>query len=117
MCAGTEIEACLALGFTGRNLKRAKLYGTALLRLGGNGEISGTVDYALPQAWASALAGHPATIDGFIDMSRRVNDAYTVVLIERNVKQALAMHVAQQIALFDHVDFLATKATPGITVT
>lgn len=98
-------------------MKLARLYGAALLRLGGNGEISGTSDYALPQAWASALVAHPASIDGFIYMSRRVNDAFAVVLIERDARHSLAMQMAQNVALFDHVDYLAAKAALGVTVT
>ena len=47
--SGTEIDACYSLSFTGKELKLAKLYGAALLRLGGNGEISGTGYYTLPQ--------------------------------------------------------------------
>jgi hypothetical protein len=113
---GAEIDACFALSFTGRELKLAKLYGAALLRLGGNGELSGTGDYTLPQAWASALVAHPSGIDGFIYMSRRVNDAPAVVLIERDAQQPLAMQLAQDVALFDHIDYLDTIATLGVTL-
>jgi hypothetical protein len=42
----TEVSSRFALSFKalrkGTTLKLAKLYGTALLRLGGNGELSGT---------------------------------------------------------------------------
>jgi hypothetical protein len=63
---GTEIDACFALSFSGKDLKLAKLYGAALLRLGGNGEISGTGDYTVPQAWASAIVAYLADSDEFI---------------------------------------------------
>jgi hypothetical protein len=105
---------CFALSFSGKDLKLAKLYGAALLRLGGNGEISGTGDYTVPQAWASALVAHPANIDGFIDMSRRVNDAFAVVLFERDAKQPADMRLDQNVALFDHVDYLVAKATLAV---
>ncbi len=114
--SGAEIDTCFAPSFAGADLRLAKLYGTSLLRLGGNGEISGTGDYALPQAWASALVAHPARIDGFIYMSRRVNDAFAVVLIERDATHPLNVQMAQDAALFDHVDYLAAKAALGVTV-
>jgi len=87
-----------------------------LLRLGGNGEISGTGDYTVPQAWASALVAHPANIDGFIYMSRRVNDAFAVVLFERDARQPLSIRLAQNVALFDHVDYLVAKAALAVTL-
>jgi len=114
---GTEIDACYALSFTGNDLRLAKLYGAALLRLGGNGELSGTGDYALPQAWASALVAHPAQIDGFIYMSRRVNDARAVVLFERNDSVPLRIQLDQDVALFDHVHYLVAKTTLAVTLT
>jgi hypothetical protein len=113
---GSEIDACFALSFSGKDLKLAKLYGAALLRLGGNGEISGTGDYTVPQAWASALVAHPANIDGFIDMSRRVNDAFAVVLFERDAMQPAYMRLDQNVALFDHVDYLVAKAALAVTL-
>ena len=113
---GAEIDACFALSFAGKDLKLARLYGAALLRLGGNGEISGTGDYTVPQAWASALVAHPANIDGFIYMSRRVNDAFAVVLFERDARQPLSIRLAQNVALFDHVDYLVAKATLAMTL-
>jgi hypothetical protein len=113
---GTEISACFALSFSGKDLKLAKVYGAALLRLGGNGEISGTGDYTVPQAWASALVAHPANIDGFIYMTRRVNDAFAVVLFERDAKQPPAIRLAHNVLLFDHVDYLVAKATLAVTL-
>ena len=114
-CASQPPLLPLALVFRGP-LKLARLYGAALLRLGGNGEISGTGDYTVPQAWASALVAHPANIDGFIYMSRRVNDAFAVVLFERDARQPPAIRLAQNVALFDHVDYLVAKAALAVTL-
>jgi hypothetical protein len=114
---GAEIDACYALSFAGQDLKLAKLYGAALLRRGGHGEISGTGDYTAPQGWASALVGHPANIDGFIYMSRRVNDAFAVVLFERDGVQPSGIRLAQHIALFDHIDYFVAKTTLAATLT
>lgn len=50
-------------------------------------------------------------------MSLRVNDAFAVVLIERDATQPLAMQMAEDVALFDHVDYVAAKAALGVTVT
>lgn len=88
----SEVTCRFALSFKavkkGAKLRLAKMYGTALLRLGGNGELSGTPDYTLPQAWAAALVAHPERIDGFLYMSRRINDALAVVLFERISRSA-----------------------------
>ena len=112
----TEISSRFALGFTGRPLKLAKLYGTPLLRLGGNGEISGTPDYALPQAWAGALVAHPEGIDGVLYMSRRVNDSLAVVLFERDPAHTPSMRMGRAVPLHHHPDYLATLAALCVTV-
>jgi hypothetical protein len=57
-CGGFDVPACelecrFALRFAcARPLKLANLTGTALLLAGGNGELSGTSDYALTQQWS-----------------------------------------------------------------
>ena len=52
----------------------ADLTGIALKRLGGTGAISTILPYELPQAWAKAVYGHPAQVDGIYYMSRHLND-------------------------------------------
>jgi hypothetical protein len=47
-------------------------------------------------------------------MSRRVNDAFAVVLFERDAKQPADMRLDQNAALFDHVDYLVAKATLAV---
>jgi hypothetical protein len=92
----TEVSFRFALRLKGKDLMLAKLYGTPLLRLGENGELSGASDYAIPQAWAGALVLHPKRIDGFIYISRRINDSLAVVLFERDPAKPLAIGLARQ---------------------
>ena len=117
----TEVSSRFALRFEasrkGTTLKLAKLYGTALLRLGGNGELSGTPDYTLPQAWAAALVAHPEKIDGFIYMSRRVNDSLAVVLLQREPAKPLGIRMDQAVPLHHHPDYLAIEKDLGVTLT
>lgn len=61
----------------------ADLTGIALKRLGGTGAISTILPYELPQAWAKAVYGHPAQVDGIYYMSRHLNDRPAVVLFSR----------------------------------
>lgn len=117
----TEVSSRFALSFKAARkaatLKLANLYGTALLRLGGNGELSGTPHYALPQAWAAALVMHPEKVDGFIYMSRRVNDSLAVLLFERNPSQRLPIRIDRSVPLHHHPDYLASEKDLGVTLT
>ena len=117
----TEVSSRFALSFNaprkGTTLKLAKLYGTALLRLGGNGELSGTPDYTLPQVWAAALMAHPDKIDGFIYVSRRVNDSLAVVLLQRDPAKFLGIQMDQAVPLHHHPDYLASERALGVTLT
>ncbi|MET0964219.1 MAG: RES family NAD+ phosphorylase [Noviherbaspirillum sp.] len=116
----TEVSSRFALSFKApresATLKLAKLYGTALLRLGGNGELSGTPDYTLPQAWAAALVAHSAKIDGLIYMSRRVNDSFAVVLFERDPVNRLQIRIDQTVPLHHHPEYLAAARDLGVTL-
>lgn len=107
-----EVTTRFALSFKGpKALNVAVLCGAPLLTLGGHGEISGTSDYTVPQAWASALAGHPANVDGFIYMSRRFTDQPAVVLFERMPgKPPAGITRDQAVALVKHVDYAQTIA-------
>ena len=117
----SEVSSRFALSFKslrkGTTLKLAKLYGTALLRLGGNGELSGTSNYTLPQARAAALVAHPAKIDGLIYMSRRVDDSLAVVLFERDPTKRLGIRMDQHVPLHHHPDYLAAEKELGVTLT
>jgi hypothetical protein len=117
----SEVSSRFALSFKatqkGAMLKLAKLYGTALLRLGGNGELSGTPSYAIPQTWAAALVAHPDSIDGFVYMSRRVNDSLAVVLFERDSANRGRICVDKSVPLHRHPDYLAAAKDLGVRLT
>lgn len=102
-----EVARRFALNFTGPDLKLANLTGPALLALGGNAELSGTADYALSQRWAQAVAAHPDEVDGFLYMSRRVNDSLAVVLFERDSASRPRLTMTTALPLAQHPDFAA----------
>lgn len=103
-----EVTRRFALNFAGPDLKLANLTGTALLALGGNAELTGTADYALSQQWARAVVAHPEKVDGFLYMSRRVNDSLAVVLFERDSASRPGLTMATAIPLDQHPDFAVT---------
>lgn len=114
----SEIDNRLVLSFKGRRkLRLANMTGRHLLRLGGNGELSGTSDYRLPQAWAAAVLAHPSQVDGMMYMSRRVNDSAAVVLFERMPGHPPAIRLDQALPLFHHTDFVQTIKDFGVTLT
>ena len=79
-----EITRRFALTFKGPELRLANLTGSSLLVLNGNAELSGTSDYKVTQKWGRAVASHPANVDGFLYMSRRISDGLAVVLFQRH---------------------------------
>lgn len=103
----TEITRRFAYAFHGPDLRLANLTGTSLLILGGNGELSGASNYRLPRKWSMAVAAHPANVDGFVYMSRRVNDSAAIVLFERDKTYPHAMQVSNCVPLDQHPDFAA----------
>lgn len=103
----SEITRRFAIAFEGDDLQLANLTGTNLLVLGGNGELTGTSNYSLSKKWAAAVAAHPANADGFIFMSRRVNDSVAVVLFERDNNAPLPMRMRSAMPLHQP-HFLAT---------
>lgn len=101
----SEIELRHVFRFRGPVLRVANLTGTSLFVLGGNGELSGTTDYKLTQKWAHAIFAHPDKVDGFLYMSRRVNDSLAVVLFERDKAAPLNLTAAPPIKLDVHRGF------------
>lgn len=69
--------------FKGETLQLANLTGPSLKALGGDGELSTIVPYALPQRWSQAVHRHPQQVDGILYVSRHVNDRMAVVVFER----------------------------------
>lgn len=113
-----EVADRFLLSFKGSGkLKLANMTGTHLLRLGGNGELSGTPHYAKPQAWAKAVAGHPANVDGMIYMSRRINDRPAVVLFNRPAGTKPVITMDKAIRLYHHPDYSATIAALNVKLT
>lgn len=55
------------------------------------------------------VSGHATgeNVDGFIYMSRRVNDSVAVVLFERDKNQPFALQVTNRVTLDQHPDFAA----------
>lgn len=98
----SEVEAHYVFRFSGQDLRLANLTGTPLLLLNGNGELSGTTDYTLTQQWARAVYDHPEHVDGFLYMSRRVNDSVATVLFERNPTIPLALTPSTPVRLSVH---------------
>jgi hypothetical protein len=103
-----DIDRRFVHGFTGDKLKLANLTGTALRKLGGNAELTGSANYTISQKWSVALCSHPAKVDGFLYMSRHVNDSVAAVLFQRDPKAKNLMKMAKPVALQSHVDFLDT---------
>lgn len=71
------------LRFSGRPLRLADMTGVHLKRLGGDGSLSTMMPYQIPQAWSLAIHQHPAKVDGFLYMSRHLNDERAVVVFQR----------------------------------
>ena len=113
-----EVADRFLLSFRGRGqLRLATMTGLPLLRLGGNGELSGSPRYARPQAWAAAVVNHPANVDGMIYMSRRVNDRPAVVLFNRSIGKTPVIIMDKAIRLYHHPDYSQTVAALNVKLT
>lgn len=71
------------LRFSGRSLRLADMTGVHLKRLGADGSLSTIMPYQIPQAWSLAIHQHPASVDGFLYMSRHLNNERAVVVFQR----------------------------------
>jgi len=85
-----EILEKFVVSFQDAPLQIAVLLGTGLKKLGGDGELSTSTPYQLPQQWSLAVHEHPACVDGVAYMSKHVNDQYAVVLFERAKSKLVA---------------------------
>lgn len=92
----------LVLAFRGRPLRLARLYGKWLKALGGTGGVAKVVPYDVPQRWSQAVYAHPQTADGFLYMSRNVDDRLAVAIFDR---AAPNFTVSQAVDLQWHPDF------------
>ncbi|SHG80828.1 RES family NAD+ phosphorylase [Pollutimonas bauzanensis] len=73
--------------FTGTPLQLANLTGAHLKRLGADGSLSTILPYDLPQACSLAVHDHPAKVDGFLYVSRHLNNECAVVVFDRTRKR------------------------------
>jgi hypothetical protein len=64
-------------------LRLADLTGPHLKRLGGDNSLSAEQPYDVPQTWSAAVHAHPAKVDGFLYVSRQLNDKKAVVVFDR----------------------------------
>ena len=71
------------LRFGGRPLRLADMTGVHLKRLGGDGSLSTMMPYQVPQSWSLAIHQHPARVDGFLYMSRHLNNERAVIVFDR----------------------------------
>jgi hypothetical protein len=103
-----DIDNRFAVSFSGPDLRLAVLAGPSLKLLGGSAQLTGTSQYKLPREWARAIVRHPDNVDGFIYVSRHINDDYAVVLFERDSARPLKMTMKEVVSLSDHPDFVVT---------
>jgi len=78
----TELDRYV-LSFDGAPLTVAALHGLPLKNLGGDGALSTTMPYDVPQRWSLAVYRHPRSVDGFLYMSRHLNTSEALVLFDR----------------------------------
>lgn len=64
-------------------LNLADLTGAHLKRLGGDNSISAEHPYNVCQQWSAAVHAHPAAVDGFVYVSRQLNDRRAMVVFDR----------------------------------
>lgn len=64
-------------------LRLADLTGAHLKRLGGDNSLSAECPYDVTQQWSAAVHAHPANVDGFLFVSRQLNNKRAVVVFDR----------------------------------
>lgn len=64
-------------------LRLADLTGAHLKRLGGDNSLSAEYPYDVTQQWGAAVHAHPANVDGFLFVSRQLNNKRAVVVFDR----------------------------------
>lgn len=68
-------------------LNLADLTGRHLKRIGGDNNLSAEHPYDVSQQWGAAVNAHPANVDGFIFVSKQLNDKRAVVVFDRAQKK------------------------------
>jgi len=77
-----ELQRRYVVTFTGSTLTLADCTGVALKRMGLDAGFS-VASYDETQQWSVAIHDHPHRVDGFLYMSRHINDDCAVVLFDR----------------------------------
>lgn len=101
--------------FDGIPLTLANLTGVSLKRLGGHAGLTGTASYVTPKRWSAAIHAHPDDVDGFVYMSRHVNDEKAVVLFDR-ARGRLHMTVATSLSQHPQFGQVATDLAIGASL-
>lgn len=83
LLSATSLAGRRVLAFRGKPLRLARLYGRCLKALGGSGGIAKVIPYDVPQRWSEAAFRHPQVVDGFLYMSRNVDDRLAVAVFDR----------------------------------
>ena len=79
----TRYLVTFAIGANNGLLKLAHLTGKHLKRMGGDNSLSAEYPYDVTQQWGAAVHGHPANVDGFLFVSRQLNDRRGIVVFDR----------------------------------
>ncbi|MEG0193423.1 MAG: RES family NAD+ phosphorylase [Stenotrophomonas sp.] len=79
----TRYLVTFAAGANHGMLRLADLTGQHLKRIGGNNSLSAEHPYDVTQQWAAAVHRHPANVDGFLFVSKQLNDKRAAVLFDR----------------------------------
>ena len=86
-----EIDARFLVTFAAGDdsgiLNLADLTGPHLKRIGGDNSLSAEYPYDVTQKWGAAVNAHPANVDGFIFVSKQLNDKRALVVFDRAHKK------------------------------
>lgn len=89
--APSRLESFYLHRFDGKPLLLADLTGAALKKFDGNADLAGhDPEYKKTQKWALAVFQNPASVDGFIYMSRHLNTEKAVILFDRAKPKVIA---------------------------
>lgn len=79
----TRYLVTFAAGTDNGTLKLADLTGQHLKRLGGDNSLSAEYPYDMTQRWSAVVHAHPDAVDGFIFVSKQLNDKRAIVVFDR----------------------------------
>jgi hypothetical protein len=109
--APEEVRRRHVVTFRGMPLRLADCTGVALKRMGLDGRFSTDLDTRSTQAWAAALHGHRAAVDGLLYVSRHINTGKAVVVFDR---AAAKLQVVDVVPLWEYPGATAALAALGV---